>query len=176
MKSAGDNSAACFWRSTFPLHPRFSSTQLAPCAGAACGWATMGSEQRPLEQCATWEWGDRRSPGDGQAGDGKAGFKYGACSSYSSLFGVLIAVLEGAVFLWQRSYGSFPSLTSKVLKLMAFYCFFSSSPQITWPPYIAAADKIYTWRKIPLNILFFTFSLFPNTTLKACNAKLHIIY
>lgn len=175
MKSAHENSAPCFQRSTFPLHPLFPSVQLASCAGAACGWAVMGSEQCLLERCATWERGEGRSPGDGQAG-GKAGWKYGACVSYSSLFGILIAVLEEAIFLWQRSYGSFPSLTSKVLKLMVFYCFFSSSPLITWPPYIAAADKIYTWRKIPLNILFFTFSLFPNTTLKARNAKLHIIY
>lgn len=87
--------------------------------------------------------GEGQSPGCGQAG-GKAGLKYGACASYSSPFGVLIAVLEGAIPLWQKSYGSFPSLASKVLKLMTFYCFFSSSPLITWPPYIAAADKIYT--------------------------------
>lgn len=158
-----------------PRPPPFSSAQLASCAGADCGWAMPGSEQRMLERRATWERGERRSPGDGQAG-GKAGLKYGACASYSSLSGVLITVLEGAIFLWQRSYGSFPSLTSKVLKLMAFYCFFSSSPLITWPLYIRAADKIYTWRKIPLNILTFAFSLFPNTTLKACDAKLHIIY
>lgn len=175
LKSAQENSAACFWRSAFPHHPLFSSAQLASCAGTACGWAMRGSEQCPLERRATWDRAERQSPGDGQAGR-KVGLKYGACASYSSLFGVLTAVLEGAIFLWQRSYGSLPSLTSEVLKLMAFYCFSSSSPLIIWLPYIAAADKIYTWRNIPLNILFFSFSLFPSTTLKACNAKLHIIY
>lgn len=102
----------------------------------------MESRQCPLE----WLWlppGRGVSPGDRQAG-GKAGLRYVACAFYPSLFGVLNTVLEEAIFLWQRPYRSFPPLTSKVLKLMAFYCSFSSSPLITWPPCTAAANKIYT--------------------------------
>ena len=174
LKSSHENSAACFWRSTlFPSTPLFPPRSWLPALAQLVGGQWRGQSSACWN--GTWERGERQSPGDGQAGR-KAGLKYGACASSSSLFGVLTALLEGAVLLWQRSYGSFPSLTSEVLKLTAFYCFFSSSPLITWPPYVAAADKIYTWRKIPLNILFFTFSLFPNTTRKACNAKLHIIY
>ena len=168
-KSAQENSAACFWRSAFPLHPVLSRPpELAFCTGAAPGWAMMWPGQCPPGRAAKpGGWTSRRK---GRVKERPM------CFLLFPIWRAYHMVPEGAIFLWQRSYGSFPSLTSKVLKLTAFYCFFSSSPLITWPPYIAAADKIYTWRKIPLNILFFTFSLFPNTTLKACNAKLHIRY
>lgn len=166
---------ACFWRCHLPSPPTFSL-----CTAGFLLWCSLwvgndGIRAVPCGTCATWEGGERQSPGDGQAG-GKASLKHSAYASYSSLFGILITVLEGADSLWQRSYGSFLPLTSKILKLMTFYSFFSSSSLITWPPCIAAVDKIYTWRKIPPNTLFFMFSLFPNTTVKACNAKLYIIY